>query len=102
VVLGLSLVTKKPIPVRVNQSGNNNQGVDMKFRIYITFDTGDQHLDTDWCDDQPVLRSLGRLSHGAVSKTGIPKEIKVVDEADCIVFLMQDDQVVHPKPEEVA
>jgi len=24
-----------------------------------------------------------------------------VDEGDCTVFLMQDDQVVHPKSEEV-
>ena len=74
----------------------------MKFRIYITFDTGDQHLDTDWCDEQTLLRSLGRLSRGPVSKMGILKEIKVVDEGDCIVFLMQDNQVVHPKSEEVA
>jgi hypothetical protein len=33
---------------------------------------------------------------------GILKEIKVVNEGDCIVFLMQDDKVVHPKSEEAA
>jgi len=72
------------------------------YRVYITFNTGDQHLDTDWCDEQTLLRSLRRLRHGRVSKMGILKEIKVVDEGDCIVFLMQDDKVVHPKSEEAA
>ena len=74
----------------------------MKYRIYITFDTGDRHLDTDWCDEQTVLRSLGRLSRGPISKMGVLKEIRVVDEGDCIVFLTQDDEVIYPKKEDVA
>ena len=72
------------------------------YRVYITFNTGPRHLDTDWCDEQTVLRSLGRLCYGPVSKMGILKEIKVVDEGDCTVFLMQDDKLIHPKSEEVA
>jgi len=74
----------------------------MKFRIYITFDTGDQHLDTDWCDEQTLLRSLGRLRHGPISKMGVLKEIRVVDTDDYIVFLVQDNEVVYPKHEENA
>ena len=71
----------------------------MKYRIYITFDTGDRHLDTDWCDEQTVLRSLGRLRRGPISKMGVLKEIRVVDTDDYIVFLIQDDEVIHPKAE---
>ena len=74
----------------------------MKYRIYITFDTGDRHLDTDWCDEQTLLRSLGRLRHGPISKMGVLKEIRVVDTDDCIVFLTKDDKVVYPKKEDVA
>ena len=69
----------------------------MKYRIYITFDTGDRHLDTDWCDEQTLPRSLGRLRHGPISKMRVLKEIRVVDEGDCIVFLTQDDEVIYPK-----
>jgi len=69
----------------------------MKYRIYITFDTGDRHLDTDWCDEQTLLRSLGRLRRGPISKMGVLKEIRVVDTDDYIVFLVQDDKVVFPQ-----
>ena len=74
----------------------------MKYRIYITFDTGDRHLDTDWCVEQTLLRSLGRLRHGPISKMGVLKEIRVVDEGDYIVFLTQDDEVVYPVHKENA
>jgi len=74
----------------------------MKYRVYITFDTGDRHLDTDWCDEQTLLRSLGRLRHGPISKMGVLKEIRVVDADDCIVFLVQDDKVVFPQIDENA
>jgi len=74
----------------------------MKYRVYITFDTGDRHLDTDWCDEQTLLRSLGRLRHGRISKMGVLKEIRVVDADDCIVFLVQDDKVVFPQIDENA
>jgi hypothetical protein len=74
----------------------------MKYRIYITFDTGDRHLDTDWCDEQTVLRSLERLRRGPISKMGVLKEIRVVDTDDYIVFLFQDDEVVYPAHKENA
>ena len=32
-----------------------------KFRIWITFETGDSHLDTDWCTQEELLSSLRRL-----------------------------------------
>jgi hypothetical protein len=74
----------------------------MKYRIYITFDTGDQHLDTDWCDEQTLLESIKRLRYGPISMMGILKEIRVVDDGDHTVFLVQNDEVVHPKSEEAA
>jgi len=74
----------------------------MKYRIYITFDTGDRHLDTDWCNEQTLLRSLGRLRHGPISKMGVLKEIRVVDTDDCTVFLVQDDKVIFPQIDENA
>ena len=60
----------------------------MKFRIYITFDTGDQHLDTDWCDEQTLYRSIHRLRHGPISKMGdllpaIEKGLKGVEAGEC-------------------
>jgi len=69
----------------------NNQ-----FRVYITFNTGDQHLDTDWCDQDKLMSSLRRLLHGPVSQMGIITEIRVVDMSDCIVFLVQDGAQVFP------
>jgi hypothetical protein len=69
----------------------------MKFRIYITFDTGDRHLDTDWCDKETLLNSIGRLRHGPISKMGVLKEIRVIDEDDYTIFLVQDDKVVFPQ-----
>ena len=74
----------------------------MKFRVYITFDTGDQHLDTDWCDKETLLASIKRLRHGPISMMGILKEIRVVDDGDHTVFLVQNDEVVYPVITEVA
>ena len=74
----------------------------MKFRVYITFDTGDQHLDTDWCDEQTLYKSMYRLRHGPISKMGILKEIRVIDDGDHTIFLVQNDEVVYPVIVEVA
>ena len=68
----------------------------MKFRIYITFETGDQHLDTDWCNQDTLMSSLQRLLHGPVSKMNIISEIKVVDLDDYIVFLVQGGKQIFP------
>ena len=74
----------------------------MKFRIYIIFDTGDQHLDTDWCEKETLLKSIDRLMNGPVGVMGCLKEIRVVDEGDCTVFLVQDNKIVYPAITEVA
>ena len=68
-----------------------------KFRIWITFETGDSHLDTDWCTQEALLSSLRRLLHGPAAKMGIIAEIKVVDTMDCIVFLVRNGEQVFPE-----
>jgi hypothetical protein len=68
-----------------------------KFRIWITFETGDSHLDTDWCGQEQLLSSLQRLLHGPAARMGIITEIKVVDTMDCIVFLVQNGEQVFPE-----
>ena len=68
-----------------------------KFRIWITFETGDSHLDTDWCGQEQLLSSLQRLLHGPAARMGIITEIKVVDTMDCIVFLVQNGEQVWPE-----
>ncbi len=68
-----------------------------KFRIWITFDNGQVHLDTDWCGQEELGQSLQRLFHGPIAAMGILKEVKVVDTSDCIVFLVQDGQQVFPE-----
>ena len=70
--------------------------MDNIFRVYITFDTGDSHLDTDWCSQDELMSSLSRLLHGPVSKMNIIKEIKVVDATDSIVYMVQDGKQVFP------
>ena len=70
--------------------------MDNIFRVYITFDTGDSHLDTDWCGQDELMSSLSRLLHGPVSKMNIIKEIKVVDATDSIVYMVQDGKQVFP------
>jgi|TARA_R100000081_G_C4734347_1_gene125209 hypothetical protein len=68
-----------------------------KFRIWISFETGDTHLDTDWCGQEQLLSSLQRLLHGPAARMGIITEIKVVDTMDCIVFLVQNGKQVFPE-----
>ncbi len=68
-----------------------------KFKIYITFNTGDTHVDTDWCDQETLLSSLRRLLHGPISRMNVLTEIKVVDTGDSIVFLVQDGKQVWPE-----
>ena len=70
-----------------------------RYRVYITFDTGDQHLDTDWCDATDVFKSIDRLKNGPIGMMGVLKEIRVVDEGDCTAFLVQDGEVIYPSCE---
>ena len=67
------------------------------FRVYVTFKTGDRHIDTDWCDDKKLIQSLYRLIHGPVAHMGIIKEIRVVDQDDCIIFLSQSGKQIFPQ-----
>jgi hypothetical protein len=68
----------------------------LKFRIYVTFNTGDRHLDTDWCESQKLLEAMERLRCGPAAQAGLLKEVRVVDNEDCIVFLVQNGRVVYP------
>ena len=67
-----------------------------QYRVWITFDNDHQILDTDWSDVETTASSLQRLIHGPAAKVGIISEICVVDESDCIVFLMKDGKQVFP------
>ena len=68
-----------------------------KFRVWITFNTGESHLDTDWCDQDTLMSSLRRLLHGPVARMNIITEIKVVDLNDCTVFLVQNGEQIFPE-----
>ena len=69
-----------------------------KFKIYITFNTGDTHVDTDWCKQETLLSSLRRLLHGPIARMNVLAEIKVIDTMDCTVFLVQNGKQVWPAP----
>ena len=66
------------------------------FRVYVTFKTGDRHLDTDWCDDKKMIQSLYRLIHGPVARMNVIKEIRVVDQDDYTIFLSQEGKQIFP------
>jgi len=66
------------------------------FKVYVTFKTGDRHLDTDWCDEKKLMQSLYRLIHGPVARLNIVEEIRVVDQDDYIVFLSQQGKQIFP------
>ena len=69
-----------------------------KFRIWIKFTgSNENHLDTDWCEQEELRSSLQRLIHGPAAQLGIIAEIKVIDTMDCIVFLVQEGKQVFPK-----
>ncbi len=68
-----------------------------QYRVWITFNTGDRHLDTDWCDVTELQDSLRRLIHGPISKLHVISEIRVIDMSDCTVYLIQDDRQVFPE-----
>jgi len=66
------------------------------FKVYVTFKTGDRHLDTDWCDEKKLMQSLYRLIHGPVARLNIIKEIRVVDQDDYTIFLSQEGKQIFP------
>ena len=66
------------------------------FKVYVTFKTGDRHLDTDWWDEKKLMQSLYRLIHGPVARLNIIKEIRVVDQDDYTIFLSQEGKQIFP------
>ena len=67
-----------------------------QFRIWTTFENASRHLDTDWCNQDTMLRSLQRLTFGPAAMMGIISEIRVVDMFDRVVFLIVDGKQVFP------
>ena len=67
------------------------------FTTHITFTSGDTHKEEPVTSDK-VGSTITRLVHGPAAQMGIIKEVKIVDQMDCIVFLARDGNVVFPKP----
>ena len=43
-----------------------------------------------------VVSTITRLVRGPAAMAGMIKEVRIVDQMDCIVFLAQDNKVVFP------
>ena len=65
------------------------------FTTHITFTSGDTHKEEPVTADK-VGSTITRLVHGPAAQMGIIKEVKIVDQMDCIVFLARDGNVVFP------
>ena len=66
------------------------------FTTHITFTSGDTNKETTRQDQ--LGSTITRLLRGPAAMMGIIKEVKIVDQMDCIVFLARDNNVVFPKP----
>ena len=66
------------------------------FHTHITFASGEGHMETT--DEDKLVSTITRLLRGPAAMMGIIKEVKIVDQMDCIVFLARDNNVVFPKP----
>ena len=64
------------------------------FTTHITFTSGDTNKETTR-EDQ-LGSTITRLLRGPAAMMGIIKEVKIVDQMDCIVFLARDGNVVFP------
>ena len=67
------------------------------FTTHITFTSGDTHKEAPVTGDK-LGSTITRLLRGPAAMMGIIKEVKIVDQMDCIVFLARDNNVVFPKP----
>ena len=65
------------------------------FTTHITFTSGDSHKENPITADK-VASTITRLLRGPAAMMGIIKEVKIVDQMDCIVFLARDGNVVFP------
>jgi len=64
------------------------------FTTHITFTSGDTNEETTR-EDQ-LESTITRLLRGPAALLGIIREVKIVDQMDCIVFLARDNKVVFP------
>ena len=65
------------------------------FTTHITFRSGDTHKEDPITADK-LGSTISRLLHGPAASIGMIKEVKIVDQMDCIVFLARDNNVVFP------
>jgi hypothetical protein len=66
------------------------------FKILIKFENGSQIVDTDWTQDFAVIQdALVRLVRGP--GRFVVKEILVIDDCDCTVFLRRDGVQIWPE-----
>ena len=66
-----------------------------RFTTHITFTSGDSHKEDPVTGDK-LSSTITRLLRGPAAVMGIIKEVKIVDQMDCIVFLARDNRVVFP------
>ena len=65
------------------------------FTTHITFSSGDTHKEDPITADK-LGSTITRLVRGPAAMMGMIKEVKIVDQMDCIVFLARDNKVVFP------
>ena len=65
------------------------------FTTHITFTSGDSHREDPITSDK-LVSTITRLVQGPAARLGMIKEVKIVDNMDCIVFLARDNKVVFP------
>ena len=65
------------------------------FTTHITFTSGDTHREDPITADK-LGSTITRLVRGPAAMLGMIKEVKIVDQMDCIVFLARDNKVVFP------
>ena len=65
------------------------------FTTHITFRSGDTHKEDPITSDE-LGSTITRLLRGPAASIGMIKEVKIVDQMDCIVFLARNNKIVFP------
>ena len=65
------------------------------FKVLVKFSNDDVMVENHNLDS--LESALSRLTRGPAAMGGLIKEVKVVDNLDCTVFLAQDNKVVFPR-----
>ena len=65
------------------------------FTTHIIFRSGDTHKEDPITSDK-LGSTITRLLRGPAASIGMIKEVKIVDQSDCIVFLARDNKIVFP------